>query len=93
MSSIFRTLGISQKSPLVAEGVAELLPHTGGEVRVHGRIHTDLETECDRCLGRAAFHIDAPFDLFTGPWNRLWRKKKRLSTKAKPKWDSMSCPA
>lgn len=63
----FSDLGITQKGPLVAEGVAELLPHTGGEVRVHGRIHTDLETECDRCLGRAAFHIDAPFDLFYRP--------------------------
>jgi uncharacterized protein len=58
---------VVQKSPLVAEGVAELLPDTGGEVRIHGRIRTDLETECDRCLGRASFHIDAPFDLFYSP--------------------------
>jgi uncharacterized protein len=60
----FADPGVVQKSPLVAEGVAELLPDTGGEVRVHGRIRTDLETECDRCLGRASFQIDAPFDLF-----------------------------
>jgi uncharacterized protein len=58
---------VVQKSPLAAEGVAELLPDTGGEVRVQGRIRTDLETECDRCLGRASFHIDAPFDLFYRP--------------------------
>jgi uncharacterized protein len=63
----FADLSVVQKSPLVAEGVAELLPDTGGEVRVHGRIRTDLETECDRCLGRASFHIDAPFDLFYRP--------------------------
>lgn len=63
----FSDSGVVQKSPLVAEGVAELLPNTGGEVRVHGRLRTDLETECDRCLGRASFHIDAPFDLFYRP--------------------------
>ncbi len=58
---------VIQKGPLVAQGVAELLPDTGGEIRVQGRIQADLETECDRCLGRAAFHIDAPFDLFYRP--------------------------
>ena len=63
----FADPGVTQKSPLVAQGFAELLPHTGGEVRVHGRIQTDLETECDRCLGRAGFHIDVPFDLFYRP--------------------------
>ena len=63
----FSDPGVIQKGPLVAEGVAELLPDTGGEVRVHGRLRTDLETECDRCLGRASFHIDAPFDLFYRP--------------------------
>jgi uncharacterized protein len=69
----FSDPGVIQKGPLAAEGVAELLPDTGGEVRVQGRIRTDLETECDRCLGRASFHIDTPFDLFyrllesTGP--------------------------
>ncbi len=62
-----RRVRIRQKGPLVAEGVAELLANTGGEVRVHGRIRTDLETECDRCLGRASFHIDAAFDLFYSP--------------------------
>jgi uncharacterized protein len=59
--------GAMQIGPLTAEGVAELLPNTGGEVRVKGRLVADLETECDRCLGRALFHIDAPFDLFYRP--------------------------
>ena len=63
----FADSSVHQTGPLTAEGVAELLPHTGGEVRVTGRVTTDLETECDRCLGRATFHIDAPFDLFYRP--------------------------
>src|SRR5439155_24453428 len=56
-----------QTGPLTAQGVAELLPHTGGEVRIKGQVQTDLETECDRCLGRAPFHVDTAFDLFYRP--------------------------
>lgn len=56
-----------QIGPLIAEGEAELLPHTGEEVRVKGRIQGNLETECDRCLGRAVFPIDARVDLFYRP--------------------------
>jgi uncharacterized protein len=63
----FSDSGIIQKGPLTAQGVAEILPHTGGEIRVKGRIKSDLETECDRCLGRAAFRVDAAFDLFYRP--------------------------
>lgn len=63
----FSDPGVTQKAPLMVEGVAELLPHTGGEVRVQGRIRTVIETECDRCLGRASFPIDASFNLFYRP--------------------------
>jgi uncharacterized protein len=56
-----------QTAPLVAKGVAELLQNTGGEVRVQGDVKTSLETACDRCLGRATFEIDTPFDLFYKP--------------------------
>jgi uncharacterized protein len=59
--------GAIQTEPLTAAGVAELLPHTGGEVRVKGEVRTGLETICDRCLGRARFPIDTVFDLFYKP--------------------------
>ncbi len=59
--------GIHQAAPLRAEGVAELLPHSGEEVRVHGKVETVLETDCDRCLGRATFPVAASFDLFYKP--------------------------
>jgi uncharacterized protein len=60
----FSDSGTTQSGPLTAEGVAEILPHSGGEVRVQGRVKATLETECDRCLSRATFDIDSPFDLF-----------------------------
>ena len=63
----FADSGVVQQGPLTAQGVAELLPNTGGEVRIQGRVQANLETECDRCLGRASFPIDAPFDLFYRP--------------------------
>jgi uncharacterized protein len=58
---------VSQATPLHAEGTAELLPNTDGEVRIQGRITVEMESDCDRCLGRARFPIDAPFDLFYRP--------------------------
>ena len=64
---VFSDSAFSNRAPLVVEGTAELLPHTGGEVRVYGRIRTEIETECDRCLGRAFFPIDVPFSLFYKP--------------------------
>jgi uncharacterized protein len=63
----FSDSGAVQNGPVTAKGVAELLPHTGGEVRVTGRVEATLESECDRCLGRASFRIDTPFDLFYKP--------------------------
>jgi len=63
----FSDAGVGQAGPLKAEGVAELLPHSGEEVRVHGKVETTLETECDRCLGRAVFPVAASFDLFYKP--------------------------
>ena len=64
---VFSDPSITQKGPLTAEGVAELLPDTGGEVHIKGQIVADVETECDRCLGRASFHVDTPIDLYYRP--------------------------
>jgi uncharacterized protein len=63
----FSDPSVTQKGPLVAEGVAELLPDTGGEVHIKGRIRVEIGTECDRCLGRASFQIDTPIDLYYRP--------------------------
>lgn len=63
----FSGAGVRQSSPLHAEGVAELLANTEGEVRIKGRLRVDMESECDRCLGRAEFPLDCGFDLFYRP--------------------------
>ncbi len=59
--------GLEQISPLHAEGEAELLENTEGEVRVKGRLRVTMAADCDRCLGLAKFALDHPFDLFYLP--------------------------
>jgi uncharacterized protein len=63
----FSESGVTQVTPLHAAGQAELLENTGGEVRVTGQITVAMEADCDRCLAKARFDIDAPFDLFYEP--------------------------
>jgi uncharacterized protein len=58
---------LEQASPLQVKGSAELLAHSDGEVRVEGRYTVVMAAECDRCLGRARFALDAGFDLFYQP--------------------------
>jgi len=63
----FADSGMRQTTPLRTEGEAELFPHTGGEVRVKGKVETDLETDCDRCLAPTTYHVASEFDLFYQP--------------------------
>ena len=58
---------LMQASPLDATGSAEVLVGSEGEVRIQGRYTVVMESECDRCLGRARFPLDAAFDLFYRP--------------------------
>jgi uncharacterized protein len=68
--------GIAQSTPLEAKGVAELLENTGGEVRIEGRYTVEMESECDRCLGRARFPLDSRFDLFYRPASDIAREEE-----------------
>jgi uncharacterized protein len=67
----FPDTGLKQVKPLLAEGIAELLPHTEGEVRIKGRMTTEIVAECDRCLGEVQIPIDAAIDLFYRPATEL----------------------
>jgi len=58
---------LRQITPLKAEGSAELLGNTLGEIRVKGRLNVTMETDCDRCLETARFPIESAFDLFYRP--------------------------
>jgi len=58
---------LRQATPLQAEGSAELLPHTLGEIRVRGHLAVTMGCDCNRCLEPAEFPIDSSFDLFYRP--------------------------
>ena len=56
-----------QGTTLHATGTAELLPESGGQLRVSGSYTVEMEAQCDRCLGRARFPLEAGFDLYYQP--------------------------
>ena len=59
--------GLKQATPLEAQGTAELLANTLGEIRIRGHLNVKMACECDRCLESAQFPVDANFDLFYRP--------------------------
>ena len=62
---------IEQGTPLHVAGTAEALAHSEGEVRIQGRYTVEMTAECDRCLGRAKYPLDASFDLFYRPMSDI----------------------
>jgi uncharacterized protein len=67
---------LEQATPLQTKGLAELLAHSGGEVRIQGRYQVEMAAECDRCLGRARFPLDVGFDLFYRPASDIAREEE-----------------
>ena len=67
---------LEQASPLHAAGTAELLAHSDGEIRIRGGYNVEMTAECDRCLGRARYPIDARFDLFYRPASQIAREEE-----------------
>jgi uncharacterized protein len=58
---------VRQIGPLHAEGQAELLSNTLGEIRIRGKVRAEVEANCDRCLEPVRTPIDSQFDLFYRP--------------------------
>jgi uncharacterized protein len=63
----FSETGLRQGSAIRARGSAKVLDNTDGQIRIQGRYTGVMETECDRCLARAAYPLDKSFDLFYRP--------------------------
>src|SRR5690348_140995 len=67
---------VEQATPLEAKGSAELLAHSDGELRIQGRYTVEMTAQCDRCLGRTRFALDAGFDLFYRPMQTIAREEE-----------------
>jgi DUF177 domain-containing protein len=57
-----------QTGPLKLEAVAELV---GKDIRVKGRLATELERACDRCLSPVKFPLERDFDLLYAPMQTI----------------------
>ncbi len=58
---------VTQATALHAEGVASLLNHSVGDVRVQGDLTVNVDALCDRCLETVKFPIVDHFDLVYMP--------------------------
>lgn len=58
---------LRQSSVLQAEGSAQLINHSLGEIRVLGKLAVTMEATCDRCLESATFSLEKQFDLLYMP--------------------------
>ena len=54
---------VTQSSVLHAEGVAELMSHSLGDIRLQGDLQVTMDAPCDRCLEPVSLAIRSPFDL------------------------------
>jgi uncharacterized protein len=72
----FASEDIEQTVPLHVTGSAELLENSEGEIRVLGKYSVEMGAQCDRCLGRAKFPLDASFDLFYRPMTDIAREEE-----------------
>jgi uncharacterized protein len=59
--------GLRQIGPLHADGEAELLSNTLGELRITGNLRAEIEADCDRCLDPVRQPLESRFDLFYRP--------------------------
>jgi len=67
---------LEQSSPLHAVGIGQLIEDSDGEMRIQGQYTVEMSSQCDRCLGRARFPLDARFDLFYKPMSAIARDEE-----------------
>ena len=62
---------LQQATPLHAEGSAELVSNTLGEIRIRGVLSVTMAAPCDRCLEAATFPVEKRFDLDYHPADEI----------------------
>jgi len=58
---------VAQSSILHAEGVADLVSHSLGDIRLQGQLQVTVSAPCDRCLEPVSQPIRSPFNLVYVP--------------------------
>ncbi len=62
---------LQQATPLHAEGSAELVNNTLGQIRIRGALSVTMTAPCDRCLEAATFGVEKRFDLDYHPADEI----------------------
>ena len=63
--------------------VAGTISRAGRDIRVRGRLGTQIARACDRCLAAVSLTIDLPFDLFYEPNEIRLRAKAKRSCRSR----------
>jgi uncharacterized protein len=71
---------LRQIGPLKAQGKAELVTASLGEIRVTGHLTVQTEAACDRCLEAARFPIDSAFVLYYRPMSEGYGDEKEIDS-------------
>jgi uncharacterized protein len=58
---------VAQASNLHADGSAQLLSRSLGEIRVQGKLDVTMDAQCDRCLESAKISVNRQFDFVYMP--------------------------
>ena len=69
----YKTADFRQLGVLKVQGVAELV---GMEIRFRGRLNTQVEASCDRCLGTVEIPVESNFDLIYRPMKTIARQEE-----------------
>jgi uncharacterized protein len=69
----YKTTDFRQLGSLKVQGVAEL---AGMELRFRGRLSTQVEASCDRCLGTVEIPVESNFDLIYRPMQTIARQEE-----------------
>src|SRR5215471_14761053 len=67
---------LDQGSPLHTTGTAELVEESEAQIRIQGTYSVEMTAQCDRCLGRARFPLNAGFDLYYRPASDIAREEE-----------------
>jgi len=67
---------LEQSLSLHATGAAELVEESEAQIRIQGTYSVEMAAQCDRCLGRARFPLNAGFDLYYRPASDIAREEE-----------------
>jgi len=62
---------LKQVGPVTAQGSAEFVNHSVGDIQMRGHLKARMEAECDRCLEPAQFDVENNLDILFKPESEI----------------------